>query len=353
MRRNEFDIIKGIAIFLVVMGHILLYGIEGGSRTPLFRLIGIVHMPLFFFISGWWAMKVGTDGKVLAPNLWDRAVRLLPPAFVVSFLWYLYYPHSPVCMDELTYTGMMTAKHKGGYWFPFTLFEITALYTLAVMLFRIRKGIITEVCVCLALWGSTYIITAASPQWLQDCLILPPLRNHFPAFVMGAFAHRYYDGFRKLCQSNIVRTAAVVTLVVIALVFENGRSIKHFSFIYSIIGQPFIFSMAVLMMTICGAWSARAAEDGKSHPFMRMWVYLGKRSFAIYLLHYFFLFRVPFGNVFLTSVRDAFVPTVIIASAAAAAVISVTLLADYIICRSDFLGFILAGNPLKRASKKQ
>jgi fucose 4-O-acetylase-like acetyltransferase len=47
-RQIEFDIAKGIAIYLVVLGHVL--NQVAGLDVP---LISFCHMPVFFFISGY------------------------------------------------------------------------------------------------------------------------------------------------------------------------------------------------------------------------------------------------------------------------------------------------------------
>ena len=56
-RIEYFDLLKGIAIFLVVMGHALTMCIRGIDAAFLFKLIGQVHMPIFFFISGFLTYK--------------------------------------------------------------------------------------------------------------------------------------------------------------------------------------------------------------------------------------------------------------------------------------------------------
>lgn len=48
MRNRTFDILKAIAIYLVVLGHVLdFYGL---NQYP---LISFLHMPIFFFVSGY------------------------------------------------------------------------------------------------------------------------------------------------------------------------------------------------------------------------------------------------------------------------------------------------------------
>lgn len=49
-RNKSIDTLKGLLIFTVVLGHVLLGAIDG---NPLRYLIYSFHMPVFFFISGY------------------------------------------------------------------------------------------------------------------------------------------------------------------------------------------------------------------------------------------------------------------------------------------------------------
>ncbi|MDE6109114.1 MAG: acyltransferase family protein, partial [Muribaculaceae bacterium] len=89
-RLHYFDMLKGIAIFMVVMGHVLTMCVREIDRATLFKFIGAVHMPLFFFISGW--MTYRSDGRGAA--LGKRAAQLLVPMLFMSTLWIWYFPHS-------------------------------------------------------------------------------------------------------------------------------------------------------------------------------------------------------------------------------------------------------------------
>lgn len=55
-RINELDRIKGIAIVLVVVGHILAFvngRFQYAFSNIIFQYIYIFHMPLFFWVSGY------------------------------------------------------------------------------------------------------------------------------------------------------------------------------------------------------------------------------------------------------------------------------------------------------------
>ena len=54
-RQAEFDIAKGIASYLVVLGHLL-----GQVAKKNIILIGFCHMPVFFWISGYFLHRTLT-----------------------------------------------------------------------------------------------------------------------------------------------------------------------------------------------------------------------------------------------------------------------------------------------------
>ena len=73
-RLHHFDIIKGIAILLVVMGHVILFGMDNMDKCLPFCIIASIHMPLSFFTSGWFSAKIDDRGKCVCPNILQRFV---------------------------------------------------------------------------------------------------------------------------------------------------------------------------------------------------------------------------------------------------------------------------------------
>lgn len=64
-RVHFFDNLKGILIFLVVFGHFAL-PVHSASDTlnALYGFIYIFHMPLFVFVSGFFAKSIVKNGRL-------------------------------------------------------------------------------------------------------------------------------------------------------------------------------------------------------------------------------------------------------------------------------------------------
>lgn len=79
-RRLDIDIAKGIAIVLVVWGHILLNTIGKYSY-----FISLVHMPVFYFISGFFLIKE-LNNNSFKEITQKKVVRLLVPYVIWSLI---------------------------------------------------------------------------------------------------------------------------------------------------------------------------------------------------------------------------------------------------------------------------
>ena len=81
------DVIRGFAILLVVIGHLIQYNYDCFLTNPIFNCIYSFHMPLFFFLSGYTvAIRDKTDefNSTSTPNLVKEVIsktrHLLLPA---------------------------------------------------------------------------------------------------------------------------------------------------------------------------------------------------------------------------------------------------------------------------------
>ena len=83
-RIYELDYIRGIAMLMVVMGHVLLFSLKI-EHTALIGIIGICEMPLFFVVSGYLTHKEREENfKRMLSRLLIRSRTLLIPLVVLS-----------------------------------------------------------------------------------------------------------------------------------------------------------------------------------------------------------------------------------------------------------------------------
>ena len=82
-RWAELDRAKGLAIILVVFGHLVAREDPAGVGWygPLRMVVYLFHMPFFFYLSGYVAVLSGADRALTAVSARRRAWRLLVPFF--------------------------------------------------------------------------------------------------------------------------------------------------------------------------------------------------------------------------------------------------------------------------------
>lgn len=109
------DILKGIAIILVVMGHMFVPYTDY-LQSPVNQMIYSVHMPLFIFLSGL-VFRLSQSKKVIRTTIIKRVLSLLLPFFCFSAVY---------CFSKnISYIDMLLKNElHNGYWFTLVLFEI-------------------------------------------------------------------------------------------------------------------------------------------------------------------------------------------------------------------------------------
>lgn len=342
-REIHFDVIKGIAICMVVMGHVLTMCIRQIDNLFLFKTIGEIHMPLFFFISGYFTCKVNETKQLRYPNLTDRAKQLLIPFFVVSALWLFYFPHSHLDSPlEATWEGLYFNIWKNGYWFTLCLFEIMLIYTITLPIINHSNSVFVKVSIYPLVWGVLVILwMLALPEKINNLIGTELIVQFFPIFIIGVYSHKYKVKCYKVISNGNIQTIAM-------LIFAAMLYYVCYSWEFSAINNNIVYlariilhvSLAVIVVNLI----KRLCENNPSKNIaIRYFSLLGKESLAIYLLHYFFLF--PMGQIRqpLIEMGFGFVPALFISFVIATIIIITVLGVNYIIKQSRFASLALTG----------
>lgn len=132
-----YDALKAFSIFVVIMGHVLMYSLHETDNI-LWKFICVVNMAMFMFVSGLLSEKNSLQGCV------KRIRTLLLPTLVVG-LAYTYIKRHPV-------PDFFTNLFHYGYWFCFTLFMYYLLIFLVFKFINLIK-VTSLIKRCILLWG--------------------------------------------------------------------------------------------------------------------------------------------------------------------------------------------------------
>lgn len=342
-RLQYFDVLKGIAIFLVVMGHVLTMCIRDIDSAFSFKMIGEIHMPIFFFISGFFSYKAIESKTFITPKLKQRFLQLIVPFIVVSALWVWYFPHSQLSSPlSAQLSSLYGDIWKNGYWFTLCLFEIILIYAGLCCIFRRTTNAAIQISISICVWIFIGILTFhLLPEQICNILSLSLVFQFFPIFMVGVFASSNRHYFLYATTKSWIYTVSliVVCLTIYYLCYYWEFPYIPSGFIY-IIRCIMHIALACIAIAVVKRWVETVSTPNSA---ISIFSYLGKESLSIYLLHYFMLF--PIGSL-QTPLRDmglGFVPTITIAAIITSIIIFIVLVANYIIGHSKLFSLLLTG----------
>lgn len=316
-QRDTFlDFCKGAAIFLVVLGHVLLKSMD--LRNGLFNFICLYHMPFFFMLSGYLAWRV----KRFDVSFFKKKARtLLLPCFMVGLMFTLI---------NREYDAFIFSEFHNGYWFLWSLFCIWCLFALVKWFISLCciKNVLIEIGILLLPFfmiklGGQYLL----PSNINSCLSIGFTGAFYRFFIMGYFIGKY-DNIKKWFQNKRVNIAGMIGFVLLFLIsyLVDLEHIGPFTIVQILLCLSFLCFLRVLYNRLFDRICKRIEK-------------YGCRSLDIYVFHYFVLLLLN-----LTIVKQFAAPMqYIIALLTAWAIIEVTLLLSNPIERNKYLRLIFLG----------
>lgn len=343
-RLHHFDVIKGIAILIVVMGHVMIFGIHKIDSAFIFKLTEKLHMPLFFFISGYFTYKL-VDGKIILPNIISRFKQLIIPFFCVSTLWIYYFPHSGIESPlNSTWHGLYTDYWKNGYWFTLCLFEMILLYSALVPLFNRVKSTLSQILLVIVVYVAIGLCTRIGNPYVNAYLGMPLLFQFLPIFFVGVLAKKYSSKFNALLTNNIAITTSILLggfLLYYVCYYWEFPPLPHF--VIEIVTSIVHIAVVLIVFSVVKPWCEQEFIKENPSRVIQILQYIGKESLAIYLLHYFFLFPMTALRQSMIDMGLQFVPFFIVSLVVSSVIIAISLGVKSIIEKSKLLSLLLLG----------
>lgn len=287
-RNLYIDVLRGVSILLVVVGHCIQYGagldnLTGGIflYNPVFIFIYSFHMPLFMLISGY-LFAYSAKNKECHKLLYIKAKQLLLPLFCWSFINLLIQVIKAVLgvsSQEITLIWMGQTVLSGFWQGPWFLWAIWWSSLLIILGKRFCKDSVwVYIAVCVA--------SVILPDWNNTAVY----KFMFPFFLV---AYLFNKGDRTKLQRvylNKFFILACFLAFAILLPFYGFDSYIYISG-YTIIGKPtlwqlhnnaFRFTIGVFG-SLSMAYMVYALTKIAPDIFNRALAYIGKSTMGIYL----------------------------------------------------------------------
>ena len=280
-RLEYIDSLKGFAILLVVMGHMIAWNfstietipsfenIQSMSPTPilLWKIIYSFHMPLFILISGYlFGFSHFKSFKDYLKKLYSKALMLLIPWIICGALLYLW-----------------RGSGLWNYWYLLILFILIAIVGFEIFLIDKVKSkrlqIITEIFLLIC----TRLVIHVIPHFINNPYLnalgewYPHLNWMFSYFAIGCFIMRHID-MKRLMNNHLYSICFIY--------FIASFAFPKFSFSFNRLCLNFTSLSAIYC---CFYLFIEYFKNEKVINYLKT---IGNRTLDIYIIHFFFVIQI-------------------------------------------------------------
>lgn len=303
-RYNYFDALRGFSMIVVVFWHVMLCSIH--SIDGINRFTNTFMLPLFFFISGFFAYKPF--------DLWNnsRIKTSLTNRFKVFFVGTSVF----IIFHSIFFNNCLPRLSKftfavDGYWFTLLLLRFYIVYITLVMICRnIIKGAIivrcilifmSVLCICLhhnLMHATDLMFTSLSTAMIH--IISPLFFYFFPYFISGLLAREYLPIFENILTKNTLRTTLLVIIITLWSLsyltdspsFQPANTTGN-----TLMAYPLGIPTTLLVIQFFYSLRHKFDLDTRFSNGIR---FIGRRTLDIYFIHYFFLPHLIFLRSYLS-----------------------------------------------------
>lgn len=269
------DILRGLSMYLVVLGHII------PSKSALFFYINDLHMPMLFFLSGWWGFvsfeKNGSNVLV------GKIHRLLLPYMSWSLVALVFNLAFQSLLGNGAQIGAMTAKILLGansVWFFIVLYAAFGLMWLIQM--AEKRG-------CHWAPPILFLMALLLPN---ELFMLSKLKVLFPMFYLGYTLRRVGFRFEMIAKGYFVRALSGGLFLVLPMLLYDQTNFVNYSY-FEFSGRAALSALADYILytalALCGVYFSISvlAPLLKKGRIGGMLASVGKYSMDIYGVHMF------------------------------------------------------------------
>lgn len=326
-RIKSFDSLKGLMMFLVVLGHLMLFS-YGGNPPILHHLYASFDVAVFFFVSGiFFGVRFKSTVKDKSLYIFRKAVYLLFPAFVFSQIGHL---------KDGKFSAIITDGF-GFYWFlPALFWSMFTLYAIDLLTNLLKKPRIYD-CIVYTLGAILIVCNLVFNDIPRLGFVqLNSVVAYLPFLIIGGGYRGGNQRIMRLLDAPILSSLLVLTAVVSFVLYL--LTIRHCfdSFIDLSCLKDLFVSLCILACFF--RYQHCFESESKINSFLAL---VGRYTLPIYLLHYYFLPDLNWLRCIIG--ENSTVLVLLILIVIAVAIIGLCVSFTKIISTSDFFGHYLLG----------
>lgn len=320
-RKIYIDIAKGIAIMLVVVGHLVQNNLTGSTAKALFDFIYSFHMPLFMFLSGYVA------SLSIERNLADKTQFLAKKARCLLLPFVSWGGINMLVLHKMSWTSLMDLIMfpDNGLWFLVVLFCIQMAYLASMSvvkkIYPQERSLVCETIVSAVVVGIVFVLN----KYNTACSGLYTNYNLYAMFFAGSLVATHYE--KWLLHDTVLLVSVVGFIWLVPHFHMWGKNSSLLILAISVFAS-------IVMLHLSKAVEKQVSDGNQLITF-------GKSSMTIYAVH-FYLVQVMNG-VKLDVSHYSFLPTFVILLLLAFVVCRVCVAFGQIVSSNKILNTLLLG----------
>lgn len=245
-RDTSIDVVKGVAIIIVMIGHCFVWNQMAQSDPYIYDMIAAVQMPLFMAVSGFLAgmsrrkRSMSEAGKLLL----RRSISYLVPFFVWPLLFDLMHP--------ITRLRELVFQLDTGLWFLMTLWIVTVVAVVCEYVSYLLGGsILVFTMISIVCYAGFFMLSRIGVTFLSPQLTISYMPFYIGAYVVSSLLQN--EKLRARMKQMFVAVCAGIS----GVLFVVGSLLFDMQNVHNI--------FEVLLRMACGACGVFAIFYGTYH----------------------------------------------------------------------------------------
>lgn len=280
-RIRYMDALRGLSMILVVLAHVFLsMSDRHWDGSPVAAILMSFRMPLFFFVSGFFAYK--------AVDRWTKSVttdiiiRKLRAQILCATIFYMLYQYVHQA-DVFFFIG----NGYGYFWFTIALFQMFLFYVLLNLLSRLFHINLVDIGLIAGILVSCFTGIVPITGDVGVTLSWHQVLVYFQFFAAGIFTKRYWSYFEQILETDWFRTVMIVLFVAGCFYFYGGWYHQPRTEM-TYLTQGVLHRYTGLFSVLIFFHHRKSFFDGEGMT-ARFLRFTGRRTLDIYMMHMFFM----------------------------------------------------------------
>ena len=280
--RNQFvDIMRGVAMLLVVLGHTMTGCTADSQKSFLFNIIWSLQMPMFILISGYVTKysRPISDSKELWRYVKRRTIAYMLPWAVWSF----FVRGIIFGQDGFLNIRNLLWNMDSGYWFLATIWTISMIFGIASFIAErlSKKNVLKKQVVLLMCYLVGMVVLAGIGILLGLSFFAIKLTLYYMPFYYAGFLYGQFDD--KIMESE---NGKKIVDCVAAMCFAIWLYVIFRCSLYEMADSGFAIALrAITSLAGCIAVSELSKGFFSRYTGGGMLSWVGKHSLEIYMVH--------------------------------------------------------------------